>query len=301
MDISTDTCPIANLRLEKNLNKYAVSVRVGEYYEFDYSKISNQMHHHDCFELVIVLDGKGVFLYEDEEHRLKGGDLFLSEPGKDHEIHIGRNDTMTLFYILFEISVKKNGTSVSYEERLLDQFLEQHKNTVADQRQLFGYFLFFEEYAGNKGDCSSFWYIKAVENFLFHCLEIFCGQTSNKHEYLAGDLFEKALDYIDKNLAGKISADSISESINTSKRNLYRLFNKNMNRSVNDYVNERKMHLAGTYLKMNLRVTESASLVGIENLSQFNKLFRRYLNTSPSEFKKRYSGNAGGYGRRKTE
>jgi len=298
--ITLDDCPIGNIRLEKNFNKYNISARVGEYYEFDYSKISNEKHQHDCYELVIVLNGRGTFFYKGQSDLLKEGAIFLSEPGSDHEIHINQNETMTLLYIMFNVNNNHDKRSLSYEEKILDQFYMGHKNIIEDQKQLFSYILFFEEYTSNKGSKNDYWFIRNLENFLFNCLELFAEQKPDIDgvKNVTVDLFEKALDYIDKNLSFKITADNISDNINTSKRNLYRMFKKNMDRSVNDYVNERKIYLAEYYIKMNMSVTESASLVGIENLSQFNKLFHRYLGISPRDYKTKFHSNAGGYGRR---
>jgi len=295
-----DDCPIGNIRLEKNLNKYNISARVGEYFEFDYSKISNEKHQHDCYELVIVLNGRGNFFYKGQSDLLKEGDIFLSEPGSDHEIHINQNESMILLYLMFNININHDKWSLSYEERILDQFYMGHKNIIKDQKQLFSYITFFEEYTSRKGSKNDYWFIRNLENFLFNCMELFVEHKPVMDgEYnVAGDLFEKALDYIDKNLSVKITADMISGNINTSKRNLYRMFKTNMGRSVNDYVNERKIYLAEYYLRMNMSVTESASLIGIENLSQFNKLFHRYLEMSPRDYKTRYRNKAEGYGRR---
>ncbi|MGL1892435.1 MAG: AraC family transcriptional regulator [Spirochaetaceae bacterium] len=299
--ITLDDCPIANIRLEMGLNRYNISARVGKYYEFDYSKISNEHHRHDCYELVIVLNGRGTFCYKENNYILKEGALFISEPDSEHEIHISKNENMTLLYFFVYIQKKQNKSSFTYKEKIIDQFLAGHKNVVENQNKIFGYINFFEEFINNNGSRNDHWFIKAVENLLFHCLELFCNEKPHQHgiDNPTADLFEKALDYIDQNLSVKISAQNISDNINTSKRNLYRIFNKNMDRSVNDYVNEKKISLAESYLKMNMSVTESASLVGFENLSQFNKLFRKYKNISPREFKSNSSTDSSGYGRRR--
>ncbi len=299
-ELSFEDCPIGNMRFEKNLPGYNLSARVGEYYQFDYTKISNEMHRHDCFELVLVLNGRGTFYYEGRSFVLREGSLFLSDPGCEHEIHINQNENMTLLYLMFSIRKKHGRRSLSHEEKILDRFFSNHKNIVENQKLLFSYILFFEEYIRNNGFGTDPWFVMNLENFLFHCLDLSAGKKPDSAglESITGDLFEKALDYIDKNLSTKINADMISAGINTSKRNLYRLFQKNMNRSVNDYVNERKIYLAEYYLQMNMSVTESAALVGIENLSQFNKLFHRYLNISPRRFKTEFHRNPGGYGRR---
>jgi len=297
--ISIEKCPIGNMRLERKLNKYYFSARVGEYYEFNYSKISNERHHHHCYELVLVLSGKATFLYKNKSYQLKEGGVFLSEPDNDHEIHINPNENMVLLYIMFDLTIYPGKQSRYYEERILDQFLEGHMNNVENQYQLFSYILFFEDYINNNGSGNDIFIKKSLENFIFNCLEALVKNKPHPDSanYITENLYEKALNYIDENLSSRITADLIAESISTSKRNLYRIFKKNMDRSVNDYVNERKIFLAGYYLKMNMSVTQSANLIGIENLSQFNKLFHRYLDMSPRAYREIYKKSEG-YGRR---
>lgn len=294
-----DYCPIAGLAINKNYNKYSLSIKVGTYYTFDYTQIANQVHYHDSYELVIVLKGKGSFIYKNQNHLLSKGDIFLSEPFVNHEIHINPRDTLTLLYIFINFEEKSMSSSQMFEEKIIDSFIHQHHNILHNQYQLNAYLSFFNEYKQDQKFRNDIWLYKTLETFLLNCLDILAINESKDIDMkYDANIFERTLDYIDQNLSKKISADIISKEMCTSRRNLYYLFEKNLNKSVHNYINERKISLAEHYLMMNLNVTEAASLVGIDNLSYFNKLFRKYKNISPREYVRKVIPNMEGYGRR---
>ena len=294
-------CPIAGLNIEQNFKKYSVSIKAGMYYTFTNTQLSNQMHYHDSYELVVVLSGRGTFVDGENSRSLSRGDIYLSDPGVEHEIHIEQTESLTVFYAFVHISKKNDDGSYTAEEKLLDQFLERHNSYATKQSQLLADFEFFDLYTQNPKFMNIPWLMKSFENLIYNCMErlteSFKGGVilSKKNEL---QIFERALDYIDQNIAYKITADSIADAVFTSKRNLYLIFKKNLNRTVHDYINDRKISLAEHYLKMNMSVTETANLIGIENISYFSRLFKKYRNVSPREFKKEAFVNQEGHGRR---
>ena len=298
--ISLNNCPIANIKLEKDLNTYNISVKSGVYFEFDYSKVSNGLHRHDCHELVFVLDGRGEFHYEGKNFLLHKGGIFIAEPYKTHEIHINPSEKLSLIY--FMISIRKRGTNLhlSHEEKILSLFEQSHRNAIDRQVHLMSYIGFFEEYRNIYAQGEDRWFIKNLENFIFHCMESLL-ETPPETEHtedLTGDTLDRALTYIYKNLSRKITADDISQGISTSKRNLYRLFHNKMHRPVHDYINECKISLAMNYLDMNCSVSETAALTGFEDLPRFSTLFKKYTGLSPREYRKHHNKTPAGYGRR---
>lgn len=300
--VSMENCPIKNIRLEKQFNTYSISIKTGEYYEFDYSKVSNEIHHHDCHELVFVLEGRGEFLYEGKSFILHRGGIFISEPYKTHEIHIRPNENLVLIYFMIRIRKRGLGIPGTYEEKILEQFFRAHKNTADKQLYLMSYIHFFENYSDLDGPKEDRWYIRTLEDFLFHCIESLLVEKpeSETPVEVAKDLLDRALDYIDSHLTRKITADEIAGAINTSRRNLYRLFREKMHRPVHDYVNECKMSLAMNYLDMNCSVSETSVLTGFEDPSRFSTLFKHYTGIPPREYKKQHLIRQGGYGRRIT-
>lgn len=302
MQMITDTdsiaSPVSGMRLEKNLSRYIVSVRVGAYLKFDYATLSNQQHYHDCFEFVLVLQGRGTFQCADESHVLHAGDLFVSDPGMLHEIRVNANEELTLLYFFVHLHEKAAFGPMSTHEEIIAGFLKEHHAVSRNQKHLIAYMHFFQDRTGDAA--GKYWLTRALENFIFECMESAAakGSFGSAQNCLYGDMFERILDHIDQNLDKKLTADDIAKHACTSRRNLYYIFRQKLNRTVSDYVNQRKMLLAEHYLNMNISVTETARLVGIESLSYFNRLFKKYKDVPPSEYRKKCMMGSMSYGRR---
>lgn len=298
VDMGLVSCPVSGMRIEKSLGRYIISVRMGSYLKFDYTALSNQQHYHDCYEFVLVLQGRGTFQCMDESHVLHAEDLFVSGPGMFHEIRVNASEELTLLYFFVHIHERAAFGLMCAHEKIVASFLKKHESVMRSQKHLIAYVDFFQSRAGSLS--GKYWLSQALENFIFECVESAavkgsCGDVQNG---LHGDAFEKILDLIDQNLDKKLTADEIAKHACTSRRNLYYIFRQKLNRTISDYVNQRKMLLAEHYLNMNISVTETARLVGIESLSYFNRLFKKYKDIPPSEYRKKCMSNSMSYGRR---
>lgn len=299
--VNFQSFPLAGIRIEKNFNCCSFSARLGNYSILDFqSTVSNQNHSHDCYEAVLVISGKGTSVYNGDENVIQTGDVLVTEPETLHELHVAIYEKLTVLYFFFTIRKKPIQTGTSLEELILQSFLSGHRNITKNQHYLLCHINFLEEYSKNHHGSNKSWLIHHLESFIFEWIESTVIQAASirSQEAAEGSLLEKALDFIDQNLDKKLSAEEIALSVHTSTRNLYALFRNHLNRSVNDYVNFRKISLAEYYMNMNLRISEAARLVNVDSLSRFNFLFKKYTGLSPREYKKTNPSSVGGYGRR---
>ena len=73
--------------------------------------------------------------------------------------------------------------------------------------------------------------------------------------------------------------------VHVSPRHLTRLFNREFGQSVNEYLLEQRMMLAGQLLEnTNLTVTMVSDRVGYGNCSYFIKLFKKFYGITPSKY-----------------
>lgn len=296
-------CPIKDMGFDHRVGQYLLSLKIGKYQEFNSFSYSNQRHYHDCYELVLVLDGFGSFEHNGLTHTLKAGDLFISNPFAEHEIHVTPSESMTVFYMFLKITSDSALINNTFEEQLISAFIKEHTPFVHKNRELFAYLNFVEAYIKANGSKPSPWISRNVFDFLFNCLEKLSMSKPKDIRYFGiynVNTFERILDYINQNMEMKITATTISETINLSKRTIYTLFRENLDCTVHAYIKERKMALAKHYLLMNLPVTEVAGLVGFDNLPQFSRTFKEFVGLSPRAFIKKQSVNPSGIGRRLT-
>ncbi|MNG14997.1 HTH-type transcriptional activator Btr [compost metagenome] len=97
-----------------------------------------------------------------------------------------------------------------------------------------------------------------------------------------------ALNYIDEHLTERITVEDVCRILNLSYHYFIKYFKKVMGLSFIDYVNYKRIKKAERLLLTgDLSMMEISYESGIGNMAQFYKLFKRYNQCSPKEFKQR--------------
>jgi len=109
---------------------------------------------------------------------------------------------------------------------------------------------------------------------------------SNAVELEKDGLIEEMQDYIEQNLSGELSVDTICKQFYISKNNLYRCFREQCQDTVNSYIVRRRMEKAKELLMQTAQpICVICGLVGIPNYTYFCKLFRKQVGVSPTEYR----------------
>lgn len=97
-----------------------------------------------------------------------------------------------------------------------------------------------------------------------------------------------ALNFIDEHLTERITVEDVCRILNLSYHYFIKYFKKVMGLSFIDYVNYKRIKKAERLLLTgDLSIMEISYEVGIQNMAQFYKLFKRHNQCSPKEFKQR--------------
>lgn len=103
-----------------------------------------------------------------------------------------------------------------------------------------------------------------------------------------------ALDYIETHLSDKIAVEDVCSLLNLSYHYFIKYFKKIMGMSFVDYVNYKRIKKAERLLLTGDHSMMDVSFeVGISNMAQFYKLFKRHNECSPKEFKRRMRSQRG--------
>jgi transcriptional regulator GlxA family with amidase domain len=102
-----------------------------------------------------------------------------------------------------------------------------------------------------------------------------------------------ARDLADRHFAEPLDLERLAGAAMLSKYHFHRLFTATYGRTPAAYVSERRVERAQDLLRAsNLTVTEVCFAVGFSSLGSFSSRFRQLVGESPSEFQRRYGGNA---------
>jgi AraC-like DNA-binding protein len=96
-------------------------------------------------------------------------------------------------------------------------------------------------------------------------------------------------DYLMKNYRGEVNLKSLASQTNMAEGSLCRFFKMNMGLTIFEYLNKIKIEFACKLL-MNgdLSITEVCFDSGFNNLSHFNKQFKKGTGVTPSEYRRKY-------------
>lgn len=97
---------------------------------------------------------------------------------------------------------------------------------------------------------------------------------------------QKALTYIDANLAGSLSLRTLAETLNVSSSYLSTLFKKETGQTLTEYINQRRVKHAMHLLESTrLQVQTIAQHCGIVDVQYFSRIFKRIVGKTPKEYR----------------
>ena len=102
-------------------------------------------------------------------------------------------------------------------------------------------------------------------------------------------LLKKIVEYIKNNIQENLSLKKLAEFSGLSPNYLHMLFSRTMNITINEYITILRLEKAkGCLVTTDSSVSEIALECGFENIPYFSYVFKRGVNVSPSQFRKKY-------------
>lgn len=107
-------------------------------------------------------------------------------------------------------------------------------------------------------------------------------RTSDKYN----PLIENVKNYIEESLFADISVKEIARLFNYNEKYIGKLFKENEGEGIIDYVNRKRLVKAKELLELSTQtVTEIAQQTGFNNVTYFNRLFKKRFGKTPTEYR----------------
>jgi AraC-like DNA-binding protein len=252
----------------------------------------NVWHYHKQVEMLYILKG-GLDVYVDKEmYPLREGDVILIGPNQLH-----RDLSHAVEYIVFQFDCHRylDSSTLTYMK-----LFESMNAPLSRLNYIFGENdLAKREVTGSvqaiyeEEKKKAIGYEMAVSMLIRKILLTLI--RSDTRQVLPfqdnGDMMrlKPVLDYINKNISGKIVVTEASRIANISYHHFVKYFKKVMGMSFVDYVNSNKIKMAERILlTQDVSIEEIGDKIGIANLGHFYKLFRKYNQCSPKEFREKF-------------
>jgi AraC-like DNA-binding protein len=133
--------------------------------------------------------------------------------------------------------------------------------------------------------------VKLLGIFAQH-LSMLSQQVVPRQENSEPPAIARAKAYIHEHQGEDLSLGQVARAVNTSTFYFCKLFKKATGINFTDYVSRVRIEKArNLLLNPNLRVSEIAFEVGFQSLTHFNRVFKKLLGQSPTEYRAQVTGN----------
>ena len=127
--------------------------------------------------------------------------------------------------------------------------------------------------------------VKLLSIFAGH-LSIMSNRIVLQEQNAEPPVIARAKQYIAEHQSEELSLDQVAKSVHTSKFYFCKMFKKATGINFTDYLSRVRTERAkNLLLNPNLRVSEIAYEVGFQSLTHFNRVFKRILGESPTDYR----------------
>lgn len=253
------------------------------------------LHWHDEMELVVIKKGQGYVSVDFDKHLVHSGDIIMICPGCLHAIEQDASYKMEYENIIFKPELLSSGANdlcmLQYMKPLLDGTLPvEHFLTPA------------HEVFGSLSNCirqidlvcadqTTGWQL-AVKSALFYFFFLLISERQKKtvsisHNPKSLEKMKTVLKYVEEHYTEKLTIDDMAELIFYSKSHFMKFFKAHMGTGFTEYLNDYRLTMAARLLKSSdesiLMIAEES---GFDNLSYFNRIFKRKYGVSPGSYRK---------------
>lgn len=116
--------------------------------------------------------------------------------------------------------------------------------------------------------------------------------ASNEEKEHNNKKLNKIIDYVNRHYADTIRLSDIAEMVNMSEASFCRFIKQHTSKSFIDFLTDIRLGTAARALvDSSLSIAEIGYNCGFNNLSNFNRIFKKKKGTTPSEFRENYRKN----------
>lgn len=254
------------------------------------------VHWHEEIEVIIVLDGNCNYRIDLDSFTINKGDILIVDSQKLHSLSVISDKTMIWASFVFNMNMLKSsntdGALLKYIAPILNH---KHELPIIIKESFPGYNKLFNViedimYCYYEKDIA---YELELKSLLFHFFSLLyknnlIEKQKNKNMLTVNttDKIKIVLNYINEHYFEDISISTLSNLCNYSEYHFMRFFKKNIGLTCVQYINNYRLEKASILLTSSNNTIMDISLeVGFDNLSYFNKLFKRKYNLTPKEFR----------------
>jgi len=244
-------------------------------------------HSHPFVEVAIVLKGTGTYTVDAEEYPINPGDLFFFGSNAIHYI-TNASSSMELLTLQFPTALLVDITPVQRNSpswRLFSSPVSMYIPSA--DAEPFQHIMREIQRNLSEEPMSYITYVNSLVVLLAISLLRFAAHNNIQlTPTKCNPSMCAALTYIDNNISQHITLRDVAAAAMLSPSYFSASFKRYTGYSLIDYTNAKRIRIASKMLmnNPNVSISEIAIQVGFNNISNFNRAFRKYIGCTPSEY-----------------
>ncbi|MCR5053273.1 MAG: AraC family transcriptional regulator [Lachnospiraceae bacterium] len=251
-------------------------------------------HWHGEMEIIYIKKGKGIVEVDFKEYDVSAGTLCFIVPGQIHSIRQKEDLSMEYENIIFDLSIVKSGPM---EKLSVDYFSPLEKGRLTLPTVITADHPSYRDITscvdGMDTICMTFpkAYELALKSGLlrlFFILFSFCSheKRDNRHEKNM-EKIRPVIKYVENHYSEELSTRDMAKKAGLSESHFMKFFKTTMGVPFLYYLNDYRLTMASRLLlSSDDSILTIASDCGYDNLSYFNRLFKRRFGMTPRDYRK---------------
>ena len=257
-------------------------------------------HWHSEIELIVIKKGRGLVSVDFQRHNVSAGDIIFIRPGRLHSIEQEPGCSMEYENIILKPDLLVSGQNDLCAVRFItplmtgrlpvDTFITP---ALSYYREASGYIRQIDLLCGTKPEG----YQLGVKGFLFQFIFLLIANRLKEEEEPAiqSKTLEKLktiLKYVEEHYTDHITIEDMASLTYYSKSHFMKFFKSHMGSGFIEYLNDYRLTMAERLLRSSdLSVLEVAEQSGFDNLSYFNRIFKKKYGNSPGKYRGTLTGS----------
>lgn len=252
------------------------------------------LHWQDSVEIIYVKRGKGIVQVDQDAFTAEAGDIFLALPGHLHGMHSIPRQRMEYENIIFDIGFLSGGSIDICSRKYLQPMAAGKIRLpvrIGKGDSMYGQIAACLDDADRLCASRPAGYEMGVKGRILLLFAMLFGGAGLQEEQTAekGDVqkLKTVLARIERDYGNRLTVRDMAEECGYSESHFMRWFKENTGIGFAGYLIEYRLEKAALALRNSrdtvLQISEQA---GFDNLSNFNRLFKKRFETTPSRFRK---------------
>lgn len=243
-------------------------------------------HSHYFLEIIFIVDGKGFVELDGKRFDIAKHDIVVYNADVMHFEQSSSDEPVEADFIAFD-KIHLNGLP-------LNCILPQNANCIfnADKfaQKLTQLFDIIRDEITAKDEFYAEIAKDASRTLLMYIFRILNRTASNVSLLNKDNILNVVMPYIEKNFYKNIGLGDIAAECFINKFHLSHVFTENFGMSVGQYIRDKKIEMAKDHIeKTELSISEIAERCGFNDLTYFDRLFKKSTGLTPRQYRKNYN------------